>query len=73
MTKKERVLNELRQVKDSVYKKPVKKVTNGYYEKVNFDPQYIVDLIEQYPNDRDLGGKIRNYYIKLLEIKKTNK
>ena len=73
MTKKTRTLNELRQVKDSFYDTKKIKIIKDYYRKVNFDPQHIVDLIEQYPNDRDLGGQLRNYYVNLLEIKKTNK
>ena len=56
MTKKTRTLNELRQVKDSVYKTPKAKVEEGY------NPQHIAELIKKYPNDRDLGAKIRDHY-----------
>ena len=70
MTKKERTLNELRQVKDSFYDAKKTKVMKGYYKKVNFDPQRIVDLIKQYPNDKDLGTEIRNYYQYLIKKSK---
>tara|TARA_R110002020_G_scaffold381800_1_gene592704 strand:- start:10709 stop:10918 length:210 start_codon:yes stop_codon:yes gene_type:complete len=59
---KERTMNEIRQVKDNVYTPPKTKVVNDYYRKVNFDPQYIVDLIQEYPNDKELGREIRSYY-----------
>jgi len=68
MTKKTRTLNELRQVKDSVYKTPkVKGVENYYTTHQDFNQQYIVDLIQKYPNDRDLGAKIREYYLHLIK------
>jgi hypothetical protein len=57
---KERTIDELRQVKTYGYSTP--KVVNEYYRKVNFDPQYIVDLIREYPNNQDLGKEIRKYY-----------
>lgn len=57
---KERTLDELRQVKDSVYVQP--KIVNDYYMKINFDSQYVIDLIKEYPNDQELGREIRNYY-----------
>jgi hypothetical protein len=57
---KERTLDELRQVKDSVYVAP--KIVNEYYRKVNFDCQYVIDLIKEYPNNTELGKEIRNYY-----------
>jgi len=59
---KERTLNQYRQVKDSVYDTAKTKVVNDFYRKVNFDCQYIVDLIQEYPNDKELGKEIRNYY-----------
>ena len=59
---KERTLNQYRQVKDSVYDTTKTKVVNDFYRKVNFDCQYIVDLIQEYPNDKELGKEIRNYY-----------
>ena len=61
MTKKTRTLNELRQVKDSVYRTPKVKVGE------EFNPQHIVELIKKYPNDRDLGTKIREYYLHLTK------
>ena len=57
---KKRTLNELRQEKEYGYKQP-KKISN-YYKVVNFDCQYVVDLIEKYPNNMELGMEIRNYY-----------
>jgi len=59
---KERTLNQYRQVKDSVYDTAKTKVVNDFYRKVNFDCQYIVDLIQEYPNETELGREIKNYY-----------
>jgi hypothetical protein len=59
---KERTLNEFRQVKDSVYNTTKTKVVNDYYRKVNFDPQYVIDLIKEFPNDKELGKEIREYF-----------
>jgi hypothetical protein len=64
---KERTLNEYRQVKDNVYDTTKTKVVNEYYRKVNFDVQYVVDLIKEFPNDRDLGKEIRKYYLSLKD------
>ena len=62
---KERTMNEIRLVKTYGYTHPKTKVVNEYYRKVNFDPQYIVDLIREYPNDGELGKEIRKYYLSL--------
>jgi len=64
---KERTLNEYRQVKDNVYDTTKTKVVNEYYRKVNFDCQYVVDLIKEYPNNSELGKEIRNYYLSLKD------
>jgi len=64
---KKRTLNEYRQVKDNVYDTTKTKVVNEYYRKVNFDVQYVVDLIKEFPNDRDLGKEIRKYYLSLKD------
>ncbi len=64
MTKK-RTLNEYRQTKDSVYQNQKEKVVENYYRVVNFDPQHIVDLIKNFPNDKELGYEIRNYHTHL--------
>ena len=64
---KERTLDELRQVKDSVYTPPKSKLVNEYYRKVNFDCQYVIDLIKEYSNDQELGREIRNYYNSLKD------
>ena len=64
---KERTLNEYRQVKDSVYDTTKTKVVNEYYRKVNFDAQYVVDLIKEYPNNEELGREIRKYYLSLKD------
>ena len=64
---KERTMDELRQVKTYGYSTPKTKVVNEYYRKVNFDPQYIVDLIKEYPNNQELGKEIRNYYNSLKD------
>ena len=64
---KERTLNEIRQVKDSVYDTTKTKVVNEYYRKVNFDCQYVVDLIKEYPNETELGKEIISYYHSLKD------
>ena len=64
---KERTLNEYRQVKDNVYDTTKTKVVNEYYRKVNFDTQYVVDLIKEFTNDQDLGKEIRKYYLSLKD------
>ena len=64
---KERTLNEYRQVKGNVYDTTKTKVVNEYYRKVNFDAQYVVDLIKEFPNDQDLGKEIRKYYLSLKD------
>ena len=64
---KKRTLNEYRQVKDSVYTPP--KVVNDFYRRVNFDCQYVVDLIKEYPNNEELGRAMRNYYDSLKDEK----
>ena len=64
---KERTIDELRQVKTYGYTTPKTKVDNEYYRKVNFDPQYIVDLIREFPNDGELGKEIRKYYMSLKD------
>jgi len=64
---KKRTLNEIRQVKDSVYDTTKTKVVNEYYRKVNFDSQYVINLIKEFPNDKELGSEIRNYYNSLKD------
>ncbi len=64
---KKRTLNEYRQVKDSIYTPP--KVVNDFYRRVNFDCQYVVDLIKEYPNNEELGRAMRNYYDSLKDEK----
>ena len=48
---KKRTLNEIRQTKDSVYKHPYDPIEN----QIKF-------LCEIYPNDADLGAKIREIF-----------
>ena len=64
---KKRTLDELRQVKDSVYTPPKSKLVNEYYSKVNFDSQYLVDLIKNFPNNYDLGNEFRKYFLSLKQ------
>ena len=64
---KERTIDELRQVKTYGYTTPKTKVVNEYYRKVNFDPQYIVDLIKEYSNETELGKEIISYYNSLKD------
>ena len=71
---KKRTLNEYRQTKDTVYKKPTE-VVQDYHKTINFDQeiykfvghdqQIIINLIKKYPNDADLGKEIRKYYLHL--------
>lgn len=58
---KEKSLDELNKVKDSVGIQ-TSKIDKGFYRIVNFDCQYIIDLIKQYPNNQKLGDEIRKYY-----------
>lgn len=65
---KKRTLNEYRQSKDFGYKAPIKEgAVKDYYRKVDFDSQFIIDLIKKYPNDQDLGEELRKYYSFLKE------
>ena len=64
---KERTLDEFRQVKDSFYDTTKTKVINDYYRKVNFNSQYVIDLIKEFPNDKELGKEIREYYLSLKD------
>ena len=66
---KKRTLNELRQNKDFGYRAPIQKneTVKNYYDKVDFDPQYLVDLIKNFPNDYDLGGEFRKYFLSLKQ------
>jgi hypothetical protein len=60
MVVKQRSLNELRQEKEFGYKHPsVKK------KKINVDPQHIINLVIETPNDMDLGKKVRGYLLEL--------
>tara|TARA_Y100001973_G_C4978332_1_gene222960 strand:+ start:378 stop:554 length:177 start_codon:yes stop_codon:yes gene_type:complete len=52
--KKKRTLNELRQVKDVVYKNP--------RSSLNKRSKVILELIETYPNDAELGNAIRKLF-----------
>jgi hypothetical protein len=58
---KERTLNEYRQTKDSVYKHPKESGLNEM--KNNLDSQYIMDLVEEFPNDQELGHEVRKYIL----------
>jgi hypothetical protein len=62
MATKERTLNELRQEKEFGYKQPASHIN---YKKLDVDPQYIIDLMKEYPNDADLGKNVRSYLINL--------
>ncbi len=41
-------------------------------KEADLDTKIILDLILKYPNDEDLGKKIRSYYFKKIE-EKTDK
>jgi hypothetical protein len=66
---KKRTLNEYRQNKEFGYKNPkTETVIDDYYRKVDFDPQHIVDLIKNFPNDKELGCEIRKYHLHLKNV-----
>ena len=70
MTKQEALYQYLlRMGDDSFYDTTKTKVINEYYRKVNFDCQYVVDLIKEYPNNEELGIQIRSYYDSLKDEK----
>ena len=52
--KKKRTLNELRQVKDVVYK--------NQRSSVKKKSQVILELIDNYPNDAELGHAVRELF-----------
>lgn len=58
---KKRELNELRQVKDSVYKKP-KSNLDGVHHNGGID-LFIEDMVKQHPNYYSLGQAIHRYYL----------
>ena len=60
MVVKQRSLNELRQEKEFGYKHP--SVQN---KKINVDPQHIINLVRETPNDMELGKKVRGYLLEL--------
>ncbi len=59
---KKRTLDEYRQTKDTVYRKPTE-VVQDYHKTINLNQRIIIDLIEKYPNDADLGKEMRKYYL----------
>ena len=68
MTKQEDLYQYLlRMGDDSFYDTTKTKVINEYYRKVNFDCQYVVDLIKEYPNETELGKEIISYYHSLKD------
>ena len=70
MTKQEALYQYLlRMGDDRFYDTTKTKVINEYYRKVNFDCQYVVDLIKEYPNNEELGIQIRSYYDSLKDEK----
>lgn len=40
-------------------------------QEVLLDPKVVFDLIKNYPNDMELGKKIRTYYLEELEKQKN--
>jgi hypothetical protein len=58
---KVRTLNELRQEKEFGYKQPTKKIVIN--SEPNLDSKEVIKLIKQYPNDYELGGALRKYYL----------
>jgi hypothetical protein len=60
MVVKQRSLKELRQEKEFGYKH-----SDNQKKKINVDPQHIINLVRKYPNDMDLGKKVRGYLLEL--------
>jgi hypothetical protein len=60
MVVKQRSLNELRQEKEFGYKNPAVKK-----KEIKVDSKVIIELVKKYPNDSDLGKKVRSYLIEL--------
>ena len=61
---KKRTMNEMRQVKDTIYRPPLTH-TNIRNENVEIDPIHVVELIKNFHNDQQLGYELRRYYLKL--------
>jgi len=55
---KKKTLNELRQVKDNVYK-PRLDLTKEYIDRMWMANRTIDELVDKYPNDIDLGREVR--------------
>ena len=60
MVVKQRSLNELRQEKEFGYKH-----SDNQKKKINVDQQHIINLVKEYPNDMELGKKVRGYLLEL--------
>ena len=60
MVVKQRSLNELRQEKEFGYKH-----SDNHKKKINVDQQHIINLVKEYPNDMELGKKVRGYLLEL--------
>jgi hypothetical protein len=60
---KKRTLNELRQVKDNVYK-PKIDLAKEYSDRMGMANK-IDELVDKYPNDIDLGREVRKLKTKI--------
>ena len=65
--KNKKTLNELRQVKDVVFKRKLD-LKKEYKKSINID-----ELIRKYPNDADLGREVRKLKRKNVRAKRTKK
>ena len=61
---KKRTIDEIRQVKDTVYSPPLS-YDDVKKENVKIDPTHVEELIKNFSNDYDLGHELRTYYLKL--------
>jgi len=61
---KKRTIDEIRQVKDTVYTPPLS-YDGVKKENVKIDPTHVEELIKNFSNDYDLGHELRTYYLKL--------
>jgi|32_taG_2_1085360.scaffolds.fasta_scaffold00163_38 hypothetical protein len=65
---KKRTLNEYRQVKDSVYKQPKVK---QHQEDDSSNLDALIEMVKKYPNDWELGRKVREFYVTNIKEGRT--
>ena len=63
---KKRTMNEIRQVKDTIYRHPLIH-TNIKNENAEIDPIHVEELIKNFSNNQELGYELRRYYLELSD------